>query len=286
LSKSSQDNTEHFNRSVSIFHLQGSVVAEPFFQLGGTSMALVRRPEYECKSHISDCHRVILILQGEMEFQINDQSFIAKPKDIVITPVNSKTKRKTIGTTEWIYLDINDSLFWKPLREIKEYHRAYESFDIMAPLVTNIIDALRSNDHFTLRCAHENSEMLVTLLKREIWNDGEPSRNHLEDTVLELVEQVKNHPEKEWYRPSLAKSAHMSERNLTRTFVKVFGVPPAKMILRIRMEKAMTALREDQHSIEQIGHSVGYESLVSFSRAFKTYLGISPSSYRTKALES
>ena len=50
-------------------------------------------------------------------------------------------------------------------------------------------------------------------------------------------------------------------------------------------EHAMAMLKEGTETVEKVGQSVGYESLVSFSRAFKNYLGMSPGAYRKKSKE-
>jgi two-component system response regulator YesN len=54
----------------------------------------------------------------------------------------------------------------------------------------------------------------------------------------------------------------------------------SEYLLEIRMEKAMLLLRDPKIKIYKIGNMVGYEDAVSFGRAFKKKIGMSPKEYR------
>ncbi len=51
-------------------------------------------------------------------------------------------------------------------------------------------------------------------------------------------------------------------------------------ITRVRLTKAAAVLRTHSASLVEVATSVGYESEVAFSKAFKRYFGIAPGAYR------
>lgn len=67
-----------------------------------------------------------------------------------------------------------------------------------------------------------------------------------------------------------------------RIFKETFGKSPQQFLIQYRMTKAAELLKDSRIPISEVGHSVGYENQLNFSRAFKNYYGISPNKYRTK----
>ncbi|SDH36138.1 AraC-type DNA-binding protein [Sinosporangium album] len=83
--------------------------------------------------------------------------------------------------------------------------------------------------------------------------------------------------------PALARIAHMSEAHFIRTFRATFGETPHRYLQRRRVERAMHLLRETDRSITDICLAVGFTSLGTFSRTFRSIVGQSPSDYREAA---
>ncbi len=63
-------------------------------------------------------------------------------------------------------------------------------------------------------------------------------------------------------------------------FKGVFGKPPYSYLRAYRMDRAAEMLRNTNRSVADIGASVGYESPSKFTAAFKSVMGVTPSSYR------
>lgn len=83
--------------------------------------------------------------------------------------------------------------------------------------------------------------------------------------------------------PALARIAHVSEAHFTRTFRATFGETPHRYLQRRRIERAMFLLRETARSATDICYEVGFASLGTFSRTFRTIVGVSPREYRRSA---
>src|SRR5690348_12309738 len=80
--------------------------------------------------------------------------------------------------------------------------------------------------------------------------------------------------------PTLARIAHVSEAHFIRTFRATFGETPHRYLQRRRVERAMFLLRAADTSVTEICLDVGFTSLGTFSRTFRSIVGMTPSEYR------
>lgn len=80
----------------------------------------------------------------------------------------------------------------------------------------------------------------------------------------------------------LAKRVYVSSSYLSHLFVQSIGVAPMEYVRLTRMKKAKYFLIHTAASIREIAEETGYESQSHFSRAFRTFEGISPLQYRKR----
>src|SRR3954467_7235889 len=83
--------------------------------------------------------------------------------------------------------------------------------------------------------------------------------------------------------PRLAEIAEVSEAHFIRTFSATFGETPHRYLQRRRVERSMFLLRETDRSVTEICLDVGFRSLGTFSRTFRSVVGEPPSAYRARA---
>ncbi len=86
-----------------------------------------------------------------------------------------------------------------------------------------------------------------------------------------------------WSVASLAKAVGLSRSTFAARFTELVGEPPLHYLARWRIARAAELLRDTDDSVAQIADRVGYESLPSFSKAFKRWRGASPGAFRASA---
>jgi len=84
-----------------------------------------------------------------------------------------------------------------------------------------------------------------------------------------------------WTLEELASEAATSRSALADRFSQVVGCPPIQYLTQWRMQIAAKRLADPNVKIAAVAHEVGYESDAAFSRAFKKFVGRSPSRWRT-----
>src|ERR671924_2007281 len=78
---------------------------------------------------------------------------------------------------------------------------------------------------------------------------------------------------------ALARAAHASTAHFSRSFKEAFGETPHQFLLRRRIERAKDLLRGTDLSVTEVSLEVGFQSLSSFSNAFRDLVGVRPSDY-------
>jgi AraC-like DNA-binding protein len=92
-------------------------------------------------------------------------------------------------------------------------------------------------------------------------------------------------PSYDWTLEELASEAAASRSALADRFTHLVGCPPIQYLTQWRMQIAAKRLADDPRArVAAVAHDVGYESEAAFSRAFKKFVGRSPSEWRTGSI--
>lgn len=92
-------------------------------------------------------------------------------------------------------------------------------------------------------------------------------------------------PERPWSVATLARELGMSRSRFAARFQHVVGQAPLEYLTQWRMYHAAGRLAEGKIALPALAASVGYRSEVSFSKAFKRWVGQSPAEYRRWVLQ-
>ena len=88
-----------------------------------------------------------------------------------------------------------------------------------------------------------------------------------------------------WSTEALAAEVALSRSAFFDRFTSLVGMPPIRYLTVWRLRTAKIYLQESNKTIAQLAHSVGYESVEAFSRAFKREYGVSPGQWRDQQAE-
>lgn len=97
------------------------------------------------------------------------------------------------------------------------------------------------------------------------------------------VSQIHAAPGQDWTVESLASVAYMSRSTFAAHFTKIVGTTPFEYVTRWRMQVAADLLRNSSLTLSEIAARVGYQSDLTFSKAFRRQMNTSPGRYRRGA---
>jgi AraC-like DNA-binding protein len=80
----------------------------------------------------------------------------------------------------------------------------------------------------------------------------------------------------------IASTSFMSPHHFHRLFRARYGVTPHQLVTQRRMHRAQQMLRHTSMTVTEVCMEVGFESLGSFSSAFRKHTGHAPSHYRRR----
>ena len=106
-------------------------------------------------------------------------------------------------------------------------------------------------------------------------------RDPLVGRALTLLHERPAHA---WTLEELATAAGASRSALAERFAYLVGYPPIQYLTQWRMQMAAKRLTDRNAKVAAIAQEVGYESEAAFSRAFKKFVGQSPSEWRNAGL--
>ncbi|HPO91544.1 MAG TPA: AraC family transcriptional regulator, partial [Victivallales bacterium] len=78
----------------------------------------------------------------------------------------------------------------------------------------------------------------------------------------------------------IADELSMSREHFSRLFKKHTGISPDYYIRREKLKYSCELLKETELSVKEISHRVGYDSVASFCRVFKSFLKMTPEQFR------
>ncbi|HHX12939.1 MAG TPA: helix-turn-helix transcriptional regulator, partial [Clostridiales bacterium] len=78
----------------------------------------------------------------------------------------------------------------------------------------------------------------------------------------------------------LAEHVELNPSYFSNLFKTEVGINFSDYLLEVRMQVARKLLKDPTKRIYEVGNLVGYEDAVSFGRAFKKKVGMSPKTYR------
>jgi AraC-like DNA-binding protein len=82
--------------------------------------------------------------------------------------------------------------------------------------------------------------------------------------------------------PELARLAHLSERQLSRRFQKVFGMSAQEFVVRTRVQAASDDLLQTDKSVADIAYEHGFYDQSAFTRQFRQHTGETPLKFRQR----
>jgi len=97
---------------------------------------------------------------------------------------------------------------------------------------------------------------------------------------LVVAAYIKKHIAESIRIRALARFVYLSPHRFCRAFKKSFGMPPHRYLVQQRTERAKAMLARSEYSISEIGLTLGFSQISSFSAAFRHVTGLSPTEYR------
>lgn len=135
-------------------------------------------------------------------------------------------------------------------------------------------------------CVSRHLELMLAEAVRDAYErthspEQGPLRGLRDDAVGSALSEIHLRPSDAWSVEALARLAGLSPSRFAARFRELVGLGPIAYLACLRLDIAGGLLCKTEDRVSDVAAAVGYESVVSFSRAFKRRRGMSPSQWRS-----
>ena len=104
--------------------------------------------------------------------------------------------------------------------------------------------------------------------------------------VRDVLTYIRDHADENLSLRTMARRASCSPHHFHRLFKRLTGTSLHRHVRSLRLQQAATLLRTTAVAVVQVALAAGFGSHESFSRAFRSAHGVSPSTYRAQATQA
>ena len=232
-------------------------------------------PRYEVKRSGLNSFLMFYIKEGELLFEYEGRSFVARKKDIVILDCMRPQRYQALTRTSfyWFHFDGSASrAYFEHFKENRGIH--FQNTRGMEEHFVLIHDLMRSG------CPDEgimsvHIHRIMALLFSSVGTGGTPS-----DIVARARVYMDAHYMEKLSAEQIAEASRVSPSHLFRLFRKETGLTPYAYLTNVRMEHAMKMLLNTSYTVEEIADYCAFCSSANFIRAFRQSTGVTPRKYR------
>jgi AraC family transcriptional regulator of arabinose operon len=246
-------------------------------------------PGYTWGPGVKDHYKILFIHEGKGTYQINGSTYALKKGQGFMVFPNIICQMKADEQDPWVYswIAFQGSSVDHLLSQVQlsksnpHFHFAPAAwFDPWLDQLTNA-QSIERNSGLVVH------SLLFRLLSE--WIDMLNSPHQIgylpkakEVYVRKAIDYLKTNYYSKVSITELANMIGIDRIYLSALFKESLQLSPQMYLLHYRMDKACVLMSNQQLSISDISHSVGYTDPLLFSKMFKKVKGISPSHYRKK----
>ncbi|RBW69113.1 response regulator [Bacillus taeanensis] len=177
------------------------------------------------------------------------------------------------------YLSLEQLKVWENEIELLKNHwlKEYEISD--QPSLYRGFDYWLDNGDFSFeKFEEEKQKEFHDLIKTLYDTEYRKEKNSMQ----QIEEYLHNHYQKDIKLQEIADQFFLSREYISRKFKQEFNENISDYIIKIRIEKAKTLLKNPHLKIYEIANQIGYQDDKYFSKVFKKMVGFTPNEYRKK----
>lgn len=270
---------------------------------------LINPPWYLRERVIFD-YELLYIKSGEVDVKIENKIYRGIPGDIFLFRPKQIHSIRIVGDKPLRQPHIHFDLFYeqdspdvkvcfKPFEALSDKEKKMFRSDIVDRFANPFPSYIRLQSPLTFEkmlfdVIHEfNSRIpyyefalkglfiqLWTQLLREVYWSNNPHIMTNMDLLIKIKKYLDLNLNREITLEDIEEFAHLSKSYVSHIFKKTFGITPIKYHLMARINKAREMIQFSANSMNQIADELGFQSIYSFSRAFKKFEKVPPSFYR------
>ena len=243
---------------------------------------------------------IICVKEGNLDVHIPNQSISLKEGDCMFINASVLHEMSTEDTCQFHSLVFHPEFITgsKDLIFHQKYMRAFTKYQDLPVQVWSDIDdkAASIKDYFwsayhSINLENGGAEFIVREYLTRIFihliqehevkmKQSVPEKNLSSVRIKNMLDYIHSHYTKPLTLAMIAKSGKIGERECLRCFSQTLQISPMQYVMKYRLTRGATLLKEQHMSITEISTLCGFDSPSYFSQLFKRHYRCTPKEYR------
>ncbi|MFZ7947093.1 helix-turn-helix domain-containing protein [Neobacillus sp. 19] len=245
--------------------------------------------------HRHDVLELLVFLEGECEFFCEGKTYSLKRGDVVVTPPYAvhKANVRNFDTYERIIISVSEHLmddFLSSSPSMKEnivyqktqgshvLHLHSKHFQDIISLVQEITNRKKTGeDHLSFTLHYLLFQALQVIFDPASSKPSLSNKDELDQRFVSILEYIESHLTKpDLSLDTISKYFYLNKYYFSHYFKKNMNLPFYRYVSLKRLSFAVTMIKQNQISIEEIALKCGFPDYSSFYRLFKKEYHLSP----------
>lgn len=240
---------------------------------------------------------IILVLQGTVSVNVNNQKYELKEDDIFF--INSNEIHSTVanGDNIIVAIQINPAFYYKTFPELQnmkfnfvssgEEGVDYKVYDQMRTYMAQIIKEYnKSAEGYQLVIEGILNNFMALIIRHIPKVQGKGTKGDLSEKDMPRVQRIMEYVEEHYFEKitleDIARNEFLSLFYVSHFFKEKVGLTFQEYLSFVRLHKAMIMLDETEKLISDIAIENGFASVKAFNKVFRDFYEITPSEYRKR----
>lgn len=246
--------------------------------------------------HEQWCFEISVILSGVGIFSVGDKSYVVKENDIIINPCHGahmiQAKDNKLRYLYFGFAFAEEDCGY--LNEVKMFfnsamtnHKRTDSYDV-GRMMNCLLNEFHEESALSNQLIGNYLENILILTYRtftitysRLVRAGE-NPHTVGSTIYSVIKYVEHNIYSIHDIKTIASELNFNYSYLSHMFRKKTGITLQQHIMQKKIEKSCELIKEGRLSMTDIALMLNYESVQSFSKAFKHVIGVSPRAYKSK----
>jgi AraC-like DNA-binding protein len=232
-----------------------------------------------------DRHTFKFVLRGQQDYLVGKRKLSLYPDCFLFLPEGTSYKSvvDSFDTVDLFSVSVSADM-------MDSFHSFYPLTDDMRANVLRLYQQMVEGESDELlinkyidQCLQNYYKIRQREINERIERLGALRASTREELFRRLVlakEFISNNYDRKFNLKDVAKFSCLSVNHLLRTFKEAYGLSPNKFLSRTRLDRAKYFLEKSDYSVAYISMLVGFDSISSFIRLFKSVFNTTPMKYK------
>ncbi len=245
-------------------------------------------------THFHECFEIYYLIENEVQYYIEDKTFLVKPNMIAIIPpkvihathsLNDKIRKRMLIYIPEVFINTtleDDPELLKKLPNTPFLIQSSDKIEFERLLFKLYGEFSKQNKNKALEKAYL-TEILVLLgnlsqptKKSELYDFN----NQTTKQMLKISEYIDNHYSERITLESIGKEFHLNPSYISRSLKEKLSISFSKYLKTVRIKEVCNLLATTDLPNGVIAEKTGFESNSDLCRVFKSIMGITPLQYK------